>query len=113
MSDPQSLSEGDRGTPQHPFAQGMIPGALCETLKLGKGVLRFTHLQQSCRRFDAMLILLLQVSLHSFHATDWNLSQLKHLVNWGVDPSARATEPYSACLAISAKSSVRRDRPSE
>jgi len=84
---PQSLSEGYRGAPQHPFAQGMIPGALCETLKLGKGVLRFTHLQQSYRRFNAMLVLLLQVSLHSFHATDLNLSQRIHLVNWGVDPS--------------------------
>jgi hypothetical protein len=76
-------------------------------------VLRFTHLQQSCRRFDAMLVLLLQVSLHSFHATNLNLSQLKLLVNWGVDPSVPPTEPYSACLAISAKSSVRRARPSE
>jgi hypothetical protein len=70
----------------------MIPGALCETLKLGQGVLRFTHLQQTCRRFNAMLILLLQVSLHSFHATNLNLSQPQHLVNWGVDPIMEAEE---------------------
>jgi hypothetical protein len=62
----------------------MSPRAPGKALQLGKGVARFTHLEQRCGRQDALRVLLSQTCLPSFHVTKWKNSHFERLVNWGV-----------------------------